>query len=293
MKRYLTLALLVAVGASARAALTPDIEYANVGGESLRLDAFVPDGPGPFAAVILVHGGGWNSGDKTGGSKRALIAPMEDPLGQAGFAWFSINYRLAPKHPYPACIDDVETAIRWVKAHAGEYHLDPTRIAIAGESAGAHLVELAAVRADQSTRVAAVVAFYGRVDMLADTRNRNGKLIGNLAQLFGTTQLTPSTADLLRSASALYQVRPGLPPFLLLHGDKDTQVPYQESVKMRAKLWAAGVPCDLITIPNGPHGMFGWKKFDPNYQRKVVDWLEHTLPPHPWRYRFRRLLGLI
>jgi alpha-L-fucosidase 2 len=208
---------------------------------------------------------------------------MESPLGKAGFAWFSINYRLAPKHPYPACIDDVETAIRWVKAHAAAYHVDPRRIAIAGESAGGHLVALAAVRADPSTRVAAVVVFYGRVDMLADFRNQHGRLLGNLAQLFGTTQLTAGTEEILRSASSLYQVRPGLPPFLLLHGTKDTQVPYQESIKMRAKLQAAGVPCELITIPNGPHGMFSWTKFDPNYQNKVVTWLQQTLsaPPQP------------
>jgi alpha-L-fucosidase 2 len=276
MKRYLTLALLVAIGASARAALTPDIEYANVGGESLRLDAFVPDGPGPFAAVILVHGGGWTSGDKTRGT-----TPMEGPLGKAGFAWFSINYRLAPKHPYPACIDDVETAIRWVKAHAALYRVDPRRIAIAGESAGGHLVALAAVRADPTTRVAAVVVFYGRVDMLADARIRNGRLTGNLAQLFGTPATTASTQDLLRSASSLYQVRPGLPPFLLVHGTHDTQVPYQESIKMRDRLEAAGVPCELITIPNGPHGMFSWTKFDPNYQSKVVAWLQHTLSAAP------------
>jgi len=72
---------------------------------------------------------------------------MDDPLSRAGFAWFEINYRLAPKFLYPACIEDVETAIRWVKAHAAEYHLDPSRIALAGESAGGHLVDLAAARA--------------------------------------------------------------------------------------------------------------------------------------------------
>jgi alpha-L-fucosidase 2 len=292
MKRLLALILLCATGLAGRAALTNNIEYGKTDGESLRLDAFVPDGPGPFAAVILVHGGGWDSGDKAGGAKRSLIAPMEDPLGNAGFAWFSINYRLAPKHPYPACIDDLETAIRWVKAHAAEYHLDPSRLAIAGESAGAHMVELAAVRADQSTRVAAVVSFYGRADLLADIRNKNGKLTGAMAQLFGTTVMTDATRDVLRSASPLYHVQPGLPPFLLLHGDKDTQVPYEESLKMRAKLWAAGDRCDLITIPNGPHGMFYWERYDPAYKSKVIAWLQHTLPPHPWRYRMRRWLGI-
>src|SRR5213075_2196302 len=96
----------------------------NVAGESLKLDAYVPEGAGPFPAVILVHGGGWTAGDKSGGPKKALIAPMQEPLERAGFAWFSVNYRLAPKHRYPACIEDVEAAIRWVKSHAdGRLHI--------------------------------------------------------------------------------------------------------------------------------------------------------------------------
>jgi alpha-L-fucosidase 2 len=277
MKRLLALVALVALAASARAGLTNDVEYAKVDGVSLRLDAFVPDGKGPFPAVILVHGGGWTSGDKSGGSHRALIAPMEDPLANAGFAWFSINYRLAPQYPYPACLDDVETAIRWVKAHAAQYHLDPERIAIAGESAGGHLVALAAMRADQATRVAAVVDFYGRGDLLADTRTQGGKITGNLAQLFGTSLLDARSEALLRSASPLDNVHAGLPPFLFLHGTDDHQVPYQESLKMLAKLTALGVSCDLISIPKGPHGMYGWSKLAPDYQQKVIAWLQRTL----------------
>ena len=110
MKSLLSLSLLLALSVGARAALTPDIEFAKVDGVSLRLDAFTPDGPGPFPAVILVHGGGWNGGDKSGGKNQGYTVPMHEPLAKAGFAWFEINYRLVPKYPYPACIDDVETA---------------------------------------------------------------------------------------------------------------------------------------------------------------------------------------
>src|SRR5690349_2671850 len=120
MKTLFTSLLLGTTTALTAATFRADLEYGQADGESLRLDACVPDGPGPFAAVILVHGGAWNSGDKSGGSGKGLMAPMFEPLTRAGFAWFSINYRLAPKHPYPACIEDVETAIRWVKAHAAE-----------------------------------------------------------------------------------------------------------------------------------------------------------------------------
>src|SRR5512133_8806 len=101
MKTVALVSWSLAVAATAAAALHPDIEYGRAAGESLRLDAYVPDGDGPFPAVILVHGGGWTAGDKSGGPKKALIAPMQEPLEHAGFAWFSINYRLAPQHSYP------------------------------------------------------------------------------------------------------------------------------------------------------------------------------------------------
>ncbi len=256
--------------------LTKDIEYANVDGESLRLDAYVPDGPGPFPTVILVHGGGWNTGDKSGGRNKGLTTPMDEPLSRGGFTWFEINYRLAPKHPYPAGIEDVETAIRWVKAHVTDYRVDPTRIALLGESAGGNLVDLAATRADESTRVAAVVSFYGPYDLVEDAKHRGG-LTTNLGQLFGHSQLDDQTTPIVWDASPAAHIHPGLPPFLLLHGDGDKTVPYQWSVEFRDKLLAAGVHCQLITIPDGIHGMLYWDKVAPGYQEWVVAWLKRTL----------------
>src|SRR5436190_12031384 len=127
MKLILLITLALGTAGVARAALQTNIEYGVAGGESLKLDAYVPEGSGPFPTVILVHGGGWTGGDKSGGPKKGYMAPMHEPLQRAGFAWFSINYRLAPAYRYPACIEDIETAIRWVKTHAAEYHLDPRR----------------------------------------------------------------------------------------------------------------------------------------------------------------------
>ena len=88
-----------------------DIEFSRPDGEPLKMDAHIPDGPGPFAAVILVHGGGWSAGDK----QASFIKPLFPTLDRTGLAWFSIDYRLAPKHPYPAALRDVEQAIRYVK----------------------------------------------------------------------------------------------------------------------------------------------------------------------------------
>ncbi len=275
MKKHLSLLLLLAAAATVvRAGLTKDIEYANVDGVSLRLDAYVPDGPGPFPAVIMVHGGGWNSGDK---ESKGLMGPMNEPLSRAGFAWFQINYRLAPKYRYPACFDDVQAAIRWIKAHTAEYHVDPDRLALAGESAGGHLVDLAAARADKATHVNAVVSFYGVYDLVAQAKAKGAG--GNLGMLFGISELNDRTEPILRAASAATYLKPGLPPFLLVHGDVDPKVPHELDVDFQAKLRALGGSADLITIKGGGHGMLGWAKVAPGYQDQVVAWLKKTLGP--------------
>ncbi len=227
-----------------------DVEYGRADGESLRLDACMPDGRGPFPAVVLVHGGGWSSGDKTSG-----VDPLFAPLSQAGVAWFSINYRLAPKHKFPAAVEDIEAAIRWVKAHAAEFKIDPARLALVGESAGGHLVAMAVMRAKDDTRVAAALPFYAPVDLESDTERRGGLSL-SLRALFGRTyEVDEQVTQLLRAASPINYVHAGLPPFLLVHGTADMSVPYNQSVQLQAKLRAAGVSCDLITIDDGVHGM--------------------------------------
>lgn len=264
----------------ANAAFQTDIEYGKAAGVSLRLDAFVPDGPGPHPAVILVHGGGWNAGDKDGGPKKGYMAPMHEPLSAAGFAWFSINYRLAPAHRYPAAVEDVETAIRWLKAHAAEYHVDPRRIALSGESAGGHLVAMAAVRANDATRVAAVVPFYGVFDFVAEAKRRKGG-IASFTRLFGRETLDATMLKLMHDASPINHVRAGLPPFLLLHGTADQSVAYSQSVDMQSRLRAAGVHCELITIKDGPHGMLPWPALAPDFKGRVVAWLRTTMSAVP------------
>jgi pectinesterase len=251
----------------------PDIEYAQAGGESLRLDAFTPVGKGPFPAVIFVHGGGWSAGDKTGGND-----PLFAPLAQRGVAWFTVNYRLAPKHHYPAPVEDVQAAIRWVKANAREFNIDPNRLALVGESAGGQLVAQAAVLAKDDTRVAAVVPFYAPVDFIADMERRGGLSV-SMRGLFGRTEARAdeATLQLLREASPINHVRAGLPPFLLVHGTGDMSVLYNWSPQFQAKLKAAGVPCDLITIPDGVHGMARWEGIAPEYKDKVADWLAQRL----------------
>ena len=109
---------------------------------SLTLDAYVPECEGPFPTCILVHGGGFTKGDK-----HSFKTPLFEPLAKAGFTWFTINCRLAPQHRWPACAEDVASAIRWVKAHAADYKGDLNRIVIICESADGKLVSQLSVTA--------------------------------------------------------------------------------------------------------------------------------------------------
>jgi len=259
-----------------------DVEYGAASGESLKLDIDIPavSGTAPIPAVIYVHGGGWTKGDKT-----IEGASMFDPLRNAGIARFSINYRLAPAHKYPASSDDVDTAIRWVKAHAADYNIDPTRLVLMGDSAGGHLVALATTRATDSTRVAATVVFYGPTDMekffLRDVSALPPGHKSPGEAYFGITADTPEAdaIKLLREASPAAHVRPGLPPFLLLHGDKDPLVPIAQTVAFQQKLRDAGVPCEFITVKGGMHGMKKWDTLNSDYAARVIAWLQKTLPP--------------
>jgi pectinesterase len=261
---------------ASKSGIRKDVEYSRGGDESLRLDVCVPDGSGPFPAVVLVHGGGWSSGDKTSG-----VDPLFAPLSSAGVAWFSINYRLAPKNGYPAAVEDVEAAIRWLKAHAAEFKIDPERLALVGESAGGHLVAMAVVRAQEDTRVAAAVPFYAPVDLTSDTERRGGLSL-SLRALFGRSyEVDEQAAQLLREASPINYVHAGLPPFLLVHGTADMSVPYSQSVQLQAKLRAAGVSCDLITIDDGVHGMRQWETIDRSYKDKVTNWIVEKLKVAP------------
>ena len=244
-----------------------DVEYSRPGGESLRLDICTPPGKGPFPAALLVHGGGWTSGDRTQAA-RALVRPLTG----ASIAWLAVSYRLAPRHVYPAPVDDVLAAVRWTRKNARRLHIDAERLALVGESAGGHLVADAAVRAGDDARVAAVVPFFAPVDLESDT-DRRGGLSVSMRALFGRTDLDEAARQALRDGSPIRRVHKGLPPFLLLHGTADMSVPYEQSVRFQKALCEAGVTCDLITVPDGTHGTREWDERLPGYADQVVAWL--------------------
>jgi acetyl esterase/lipase len=270
--------LILAVGQGAE--FKKDLEYGRVDDERLLLDVSVPEGEGPFPVAILVHGGGWGRGDKHSvpPGDSADITPWFAPLTDAKFTWFSVNYRLAPAHRWPAGFDDLQTAIRWVKAHAAEFKGDPHRIALFGHSSGGHYACLAGTLVDDSVRVQAVVGFAPVTNHEQDLAVRGGLSIGLQNLLNRPKELTPESLGLLRAISPLNHVRPGLPPFLLIHGDQDKSVPILQSYDFQAKLRANGVACELITIPGAPHGLVTWDKFLPGYQAQMIAWLRQTMP---------------
>ncbi len=263
-----------------------DVEFARPDGKPLLLDLHVPDGQGPFPAAILIHGGGFDEG-----SRATNVRPLFAPLADAGYAWFSIDYRLAPAAHFPEAMADVNTAIRWLKAHAAEYRVDPRKIALIGESAGGYLVNYAGTHDTAETKVAAVVDFYGPVDYgkLAlqrrdhperfnmTTINRHAGNGGGI-HFFGVETLDDAGLAKLRAVSPIAGVHKGMPPFLCIHGTKDDQVSYDQSTAMCDAMLKAGAACELITIDGGGHGMGGWR--DPamqHWKAEMIAWLQKIL----------------
>lgn len=275
-KATLVALLFASTHASADPQWHPDIVYSQAAGESLRLDASIPEGNGPFPVAILIHGGGWGSGDKA-----ADFGALSKPLTDSGIAWFSINYRLAPKHPWPACFDDVQSAIQWVKQNATTYRVDPKRIALIGYSAGGQLAALAAIRADNSTRVQAVVGFAPAVDLVADMKRRGqvGVAMRNLLGL--PDQLDDAALAKIATISPAEEIKPGLPPFFIAQGTADQSVRHVETLAFIERLKRADVSCTLFEIKDAPHRISEWPKFSPNYAERTAAWLKATLAAAP------------
>lgn len=270
----------IGLASSVRAEIRKDVEYGRAGEERLLLDAHIPDGAGLFPVAILIHGGGWSGGDKAGSNKPgdgADISPWFDLLSGANYAWFSINYRLAPAHRWPECLEDVETAIRWVKAHASEFKGDPKRIVLFGHSAGGHLAMFAATEKSPDVRVQAVVGFAPVTDLVSDSERRGG-LSASLQNLFGVAkEMTEATRARLRYVSPITHVYAGMPPVLVVQGEADKTVPLAQSTAFIEQLRRTGVPCELIVRPGVPHSLVGGEKIDTTYRAATLAWLEKAL----------------
>lgn len=270
MRLFAPLFLMFALGTQAKE--LHNVEYGRIGAVSLQMDASVPDTRGPHPAVILVHGGGWIRGDRGWN-----MQPLFRPLSEAGFAWFSISYRLATDFSeFGHAVDDVRQAVAHVRSNAAKYGIDPGRVALVGESAGAHLASMAALQ--QPGSVAAVVALYSPSDLelLARTSPAVPSQIRTAVESSGFADLLLAH---LRALSPIQQVTPQAPPFLLIHGTADSVVPFEQSVHMRDRLKKAGVDCELIAVNGGSHGLRYWDRSpaQARYRTEMLGWLKAKL----------------
>jgi acetyl esterase/lipase len=293
----LLLALLCpfAFAGRAPAAATPTVErnvvYGMVSGAALLLDVHRPARPNGFG-VIFISGSGWQASTDYGATplKEQQIGSWGPPLLAAGYTVFAINHRAAPKFHYPAEIDDVQRAIRFVRHHANEYGIDAARLGGVGGSSGGHLVGLAAMLASPgdpadadpvNRESAALQAIVLRAPLL-DLRTID--TVEGIAYVTSFMEAPPSQASAAAAyaaASPVTHVTAKAPPTLLIHGDADTLVPLRQSTAMEALLGKSGVPVELLVIPGGVHGAdFGspapradW----PDYYGATVDWLDRYL----------------
>jgi acetyl esterase/lipase len=258
----------------------PDVDiqrnlvYATVGSRELHLDLYLPKkSPAiPMPAVVYIHGGGWVNGSKVAFQRHAAY------MATKGYAGACIEYRLSGEAKYPAAIDDSKAAVRWVRANAKKYNIDPNRIGAAGGSAGGHLVALLGTATDDpASRVAAVAAFNPAVD-LVDFGTRMTENSDNSVVKFlnATYQDKP---ELYKSASPTYQVTAKSAPTLFLHGDADPTVPYKQSMEMMQKLKAAGVRTEIFTAPGAKHGFFNAPPWYDPALKKMEEFFDAVLRP--------------
>ena len=284
MSRFPILVLLLACATSALGGTFTTyeaLEYASPAGHSLLLDLRVPDGPGPHPVIVYLHSGAWVTGDRFGGPA----------IRQAsrGYAVASIEYRLAPEFIWPAQVQDTKAAVRWLRANAARFRLDPNRIALFGTSAGGHIASVAATSTNPdheglelgnpqfSSRVKAVVDLYGPTDLLRIEEDKLPciPLDGNasympMSLLMGCP--IQSCVDWTRTASPMTYVTRDDPPFLIMHGLLDCLVPYKQSIALHESLKAAGVDSTLVLLANGQHG---GKAFDEaKYERMIDDFFD-------------------
>ena len=238
--------------------LTEAITYGTGGGKPLLLDLACPAAPSakPRPGVVFIHGGAWAGSDRKNGG------PLITLLAANGFVAVSIDYRLSGVAGFPAQLEDGKCAVRFLRAHAADYGVDPERIGVAGGSAGGHLAALVGLVPDEaglegdggwgkvSSRVSAVADLYGVSDLTALVRDH--KLRDAVAKLMrGSLE---ANAEHYRQASPVSWVKRGAPPFYLAHGDKDDVVPFAQSDTLAAALRAAGTEATVRTMTGMGHG---------------------------------------
>ncbi len=270
-----------ALAASTRVPTAEGLVYGGADGQQLTMDYYAPAGAGVPPIAIIIHGGGYIGGINRNGSE----AYCADFLAPAGYAVFAINYRLAPRYPYPYMVYDVERAIRYLRHNAKQWNADPNKIALVGGSAGGFLSNMVGLlnaagdpRAPdpvdrESAKVQAVVTLFAQSSFATVPLN------ANVHALLDPLIKEKGEADALRAASPITYVTKDAPAFLQILGDKDEYIPFSEATNLDAALRRVGVSSTVIRIPGGMHGTGGWYKLPsvPDWEVDMTEWLNAKL----------------
>jgi acetyl esterase/lipase len=240
--------------------LEEGIEYASPGREHLLLDLARPRGKaGPFPAVVCIHGGGFVAGTRRGYQAECVR------LAQEGYVAVTVDYRLAPKYPFPACVEDVKAAVRWLRANASTYQIDRDHIGATGSSAGGHLALMLGLtgevrrfegsggNADQPSRVSCVVNYFGPTDFTRVYGKSKSEPV--LIPFLGGNLQTERLRHI--ESSPLSWVTPDAAPTLSIQGTVDDHVPHEQAVWITERLREAGVEASLLSLGGAGHGFTG------------------------------------
>lgn len=271
--------------------LEKDIPYAGTKNPRQTLDLLLPKtatGSGKSLPVIVyIHGGGFRSGTKSMG-----YGPLGSLVASGDYAGATINYRLSGESIWPAQIHDVKAAIRWIRANATKYGLNPDRIAVMGPSAGGHLAAMVGTsggvaelegtvgpHASTSSRVRCVVDLFGPTDFLTmnDPPSRIDHNAADSPESLLIGGALPQHKEAARAASPITYVDRDDPPFLIIHGDKDPLVSISQSERLAQALKAAGVPCAFYRVLGGGHGHFR----RPDVELRIKQFLDKHLRDQP------------
>jgi len=264
-----------------RVTVEQDVVFGTGGGRDLRCNVYMPPQAGTDRpSVLLVHGGGWVNGD------RGQLHGYGILLGRIGYVCVATEYRLAGESKWPAQIHDVKAALRWMRANSARLGIDPKKISISGNSAGAHLSLLAAGtqnvaefegdggNAGAGTEVAAAIGFYAPTQLYAADQ----PLREELSFLFGRGY----AAETARAASPLDYAGPAFPPTLLITGNRDELVPDEASFRMYRALADAGAPVELHVYAGAPHAFDALPDFGRQCASIMALFLDrHVADPRP------------
>lgn len=254
-----------------------NLEYGTGGGEPIKLDLALPEkSDQPLPCIVMIHGGGWRGGNKDGHIQQIF------GFAQQGYAAVTVQYRFAPKHRFPAQVEDVKCAVRFLRANAEKYNINNERFGAVGFSAGAHLALLLGTMGKEdglegdgghegeSSQVQAVVAFFGPTDLSAD--DIPDSVIGMVDDLVGAKK--GEKPELRVAASPITYVTKGDAPTLIYQGTKDPLVPHTQAYKMADALTKSGVPGRIELLLGAAHG-WGGKELEHTLKGTTAFFAEH------------------